>query len=316
MIEAMPGRSHPVRDAAEFGRVAVLFGGTSAEREISLQSGGAVLAALRARGVDAHALDPRDGVATLLQREFDRVFVALHGRGGEDGTIQGALQSVRVPYTGSGVLGSALAMDKQRTKLVWQAVGVPTPPFRMMRDGDDVDAIISALGSPLGVKPAHEGSSLGLSKVDDGEGLLSAWFEATRFDREVIIEPWISGHEYTCSMLHDRMLPTIRVETPHAFYDYEAKYADGAGTRYVIPCGLDAEHEAELQRLCLRAFDSIGVHGWGRIDLILDPDGCPWFLDINTCPGMTSHSLVPMAAAAVGIDFQELCWRILETSFR
>ncbi len=305
-----------IGDAAEFGRVAVLLGGNSAEREVSLASGGAVLKALQSRAVDAHPVDPRDGLGEVLAGAYDRVFIALHGRGGEDGTLQGALETAGVPYTGSGVLGSALSMDKQRTKLVWQASGVPTPAFRMMTAAEQATPIIEDLGLPLSVKPAHEGSSLGLTRVEHGQHLVEAWRTAARLDGDVIVEPWVEGEEYTCSMLCGEMLPIIHVKPAHAYYDYDAKYADDAGTDYLIPCGLERDVERALQHLCQRAFESVGVTGWGRVDLIMDIDGTPWFLDINTCPGMTGHSLVPMAANAVGIDFAELCWRVLETSVR
>lgn len=303
-------------EPAEFGRVAVLLGGKSAEREVSLASGGAVLKALQSRDVDAHPVDPGNGIADVLAGCYDRVFIALHGRGGEDGTLQGALETAGVPYTGSGVLGSALSMDKQRTKRVWQAVGVPTPDFRMMSAAEEADGIIHDLGLPLSVKPSHEGSSLGLSRVEHGQHLLEAWRDAARLDGDVIAEPWVDGDEYTCSMLCGEMLPTIRVKPAHVYYDYAAKYADDAGTEYIVPCGLDADTERTLQHLCLLAFESVGVTGWGRVDLIMDADGAAWFLDVNTSPGMTGHSLVPMAAKAAGLDFAELCWRILETSER
>ena len=298
-----------------FGRVAVLYGGTSAERDVSLVSGAAVLAALERRGVDAHGIDRgEDVVERLVSGGFDRVFIILHGRGGEDGTIQGALETLRIPYTGSGVLGSALAMDKHRSKLVWRACDLPTPDFVMLTSERGLPDAGKALGYPLVVKPVHEGSTIGVSKVHDDESLHRAWFEALRFDDEIIAEPFLGGPEYTAAILGDAGLPLIRLQTPHELYDYEAKYADGAGTRYHCPCGLDARTETAFKRLARTAFDVLGASGWGRVDFICDGAGNPHFIDVNTAPGMTSHSLVPMAAQAIGIDFDDLVWRILETS--
>ena len=298
-----------------FGRVAVLYGGASAEREVSLVSGAAVLAALERRGVDAHGIDRSDDVADRLVRDgFDRVFIILHGRGGEDGTIQGALETLGLPYTGSGVLGSALAMDKQRSKLVWRACGVPTPSFVALTSERRLPDAGKALGYPLVVKPVHEGSTIGISKANDDESLHRAWFEALRFDDEVIAEPFLGGPEYTAAILGDAELPLIRLETPHELYDYEAKYADGAGTRYHCPCGLDERTETTFKRMARTAFDVLGASGWGRVDFVCDSAGNPHFIDVNTAPGMTSHSLVPIAAQAVGLDFDDLVWRILETS--
>ena len=313
-VEAFPAPRR-VQDPAEFGRVAVLLGGDSAEREVSLVSGDAVLNGLERGGVDAHAIDKDADVLQQLQAaSFDRVFIILHGRGGEDGTIQGALDTLGIPYTGSGVLGSALAMDKCRAKRVWQAVGVPTPEFRLVREESELFAAGEALGYPLAIKPVHEGSSIGVSRAGNDEELHAGWFEARCHDREVIAEPWLPGAEYTAGVLGEEVLPLIRLEPARDFYDYEAKYADEAGTRYQIPSGLAPQREAEFQRLAWRAFDSLGASGWGRIDFVCDAAGAPWFLDANTAPGMTSHSLVPMAANALGIDFDELVWRILETS--
>ena len=299
-----------------FGRVAVLYGGTSAEREVSLVSGAAVLAALERGGVDAQGIDRReDVVERLVSGGFDRVFIILHGRGGEDGTIQGVLDTLGIPYTGSGVLGSALAMDKHRSKLVWRACGVPTPDFVMLESERRLPDAGKALGYPLVVKPVHEGSTIGVSKVHDDESLHRAWFEALRFDDEVLAEPFLAGPEYTAAVLGGAGLPLIRLETPHELYDYEAKYADGAGTRYHCPCGLDERSEATFRQLARTAFDVLGASGWGRVDFVCDGSGNPQFIDVNTAPGMTGHSLVPMAAQAIGIDFDDLVWRILETSF-
>lgn len=306
-----------LRSAAEFGRVAVVFGGDSAEREVSLDSGREVLAGLLEAGVDAHGIDKgADLMARLHEEGFARVFNILHGRGGEDGTLQGALEVAGVPYTGSGVLGSALTMDKQRCKLVWQASGVPTLDFRVVRDERELMAAGEAIGFPLAVKPVREGSSVGVGRAADDEDLHSAWFEASRYDAEVLVEPWIDGVEYTAAILDGEALPLVRLEPARDFYDYEAKYADDSGTCYHCPCGLPAEREARLRALALQAFDSVGAGGWARIDFICDAAGDPWFLDVNTAPGMTTHSLVPMAARAAGIEFPELVTRILETSFR
>ena len=296
--------------AEAFGRVAVLMGGWAAEREVSLNSGAAVLAALQRRGVDAHGVDAgRDILAVLTGGGFDRAFVVLHGRGGEDGVIQGALEVLGLPYTGSGVLGSAIGMDKYRSKLIWQGLGMPTPGFALVRGAQDLDHA-EALGFPLMVKPAHEGSSIGMARVDDRAALERAWREAAGYDDLVLVERWVSGAEYTVAVLGDEALPVIRLETPHAFYDYDAKYRAG-DTRYLIPCGLSPEDEARLQRLALEAFNAVGATGWGRIDILCDAAGEPYLIEINTVPGMTDHSLVPMAARARGLDFDELVWRIL-----
>jgi D-alanine-D-alanine ligase len=300
--------------AADFGRVAVLLGGRAAEREISLISGQAVLAGLLRRGVDAHALDTGepDALARLAGGEFARAFIVLHGRGGEDGVIQGALEAIGLPYTGSGVLGSAIGMDKYRCKLVWQGAGLPTPPFALVRRPEDLKAA-SALGFPLMLKPAHEGSSIGISKVDEEKHLEEAWAKARGYDSLVLAERWVRGSEYTAAVLTGRVLPLIKLETPHAFYDFDAKYHADT-TRYLCPCGLSPDKERELQALALAAFEAAGTSGWGRVDLMLDETGQPWLIEVNTVPGMTDHSLVPMAARAGGIDFDELVFRILETS--
>jgi D-alanine-D-alanine ligase len=300
-------------DVRRFGRVAVLYGGDSAEREVSLASGEMVLGALRRAGVDAHGIDKgADVLDRLRDGRFDRVFVVLHGRGGEDGTLQGALETIGMPYTGSSVLGSALAMDKHRTKLVWRAVGVPTPDFELVRNESDLARAIARVGFPAFVKPVHEGSSVGMAPVHDDEALHRAWYEAVRYDAEVLVERLVQGPEYTASILGDEVLPLIRLEPARSFYDYDAKYADDAGTRYHCPCGLDEGREAALRRMSLEAFQAVGASGWGRVDLLCDAAGDPWFIDVNTAPGMTSHSLVPMAAAAAGMSFEQLVVRILE----
>jgi D-alanine-D-alanine ligase len=300
-------------DPARFGRVALLLGGRAAEREISLKSGAAVGDGLGRLGVDFVPIDPGDDVVEQLRSGgFDRAFIILHGRGGEDGCIQGALQTIGMPYTGSGVLGSAIGMDKHRTKLVWAGAGLPTAAFVLLHGEADLDAA-EALGFPLMIKPAQEGSSIGMARADDRAGLDAAWRAAAVYDASVIAERWLPGDEYTCAILGDQALPLIRLETPNAFYDYEAKYFSNT-TRYLCPCGLPEDVEAAYQDLCLRAFAAVGASGWGRVDFMLDGDGQPVLLEINTVPGMTDHSLVPMAARVAGIDFDALVLRILETS--
>ena len=295
----------------EFGKVAVLLGGTSAEREVSLNSGNAVLRGLRRKGVDAEGIDVRgpEDVVGLVEQGFDRAFIVLHGRGGEDGQIQGALQILGIPYTGSGVMGSAIAMDKYRSKLVWKGLGMPTPPFQVLREEADLGRA-AGLGFPLMIKPAHEGSSVGMSKVADAGQLEAAWQEARKYDGLVIAEKWITGSEYTAAVLDGEPLPMIRLETPREFYDYDAKYKTG-DTGYHIPCGLDEAKEQEAQQIALQACEALGVSGWGRADLMMDEAGNFWLIEVNTVPGMTDHSLVPMAAKAKGIDFDELVYRIL-----
>lgn len=307
--------SSPARNAQRFGKVAVLYGGDSAEREVSLASGEAVLGALRAAGVDAHGIDKgADVLDRLRDGGFDRAFIILHGRGGEDGTLQGALETIGMRYTGSDVAGCALSMDKHRTKLVWRALGIPTPDFHIVRSEADLPAAIAAVGFPAFVKPVHEGSSVGMAPAHDEEGLHRAWFDAAVYDAEVLVERHIDGPEYTVSILGREVLPIIRLEPARTFYDYEAKYADGAGTLYHCPCGLDRDAETRLAQLSLAAFDAVGASGWGRLDLLCDAAGNPYFIDVNTAPGMTSHSLVPMAAAAAGLSFEQLVVRILEES--
>ena len=294
------------------GKVAVLMGGKSAEREVSLNSGGMILKALRSRGVDAHAFDPAErNLEDLLKQKFARAFIALHGRFGEDGTVQGVLEWLGIPYTGSGVLASALAMDKLRTKLLWHAEGLPTPPYEVLRKESDLKAVAKRLGTPLFVKPAAEGSSVGMSKVRSAAALDEAYALAVNYDPVVIAEKFIDGPELTAAILGDEVLPLIRIETPREFYDYEAKYiADD--TRYHVPCGLPDKKEAQLRQLCLKAFRALGCRGWGRVDLMLDKRGRPYLLEVNTAPGMTDHSLVPMAARATGLSYEDLCVRILE----
>lgn len=301
--------------AAEFGRVAVLLGGSSTEREISLLTGRAVLAALVRRGVDAHAFDPREqALAELAVGGFERAWIALHGPGGEDGTLQGALEFLGVPYTGSGVLGSAICMDKVRTKRLVQAVGVPTADFMVLRGEQDFELALERLGLPMIVKPSTQGSSVGMSKVERATDLPAAFAAAATHDRSVFAEPWITGGEYTVAVLQGRALPSIRIETPQTFYDYEAKYFRD-DTRYFCPSGLSRPAEAHLGKLAFAAFEATGATGWGRVDFMMDATGRPLLLEVNTVPGMTDHSLVPMAARAERIDFDELVWQVLETSF-
>ncbi|HVN47026.1 MAG TPA: D-alanine--D-alanine ligase [Steroidobacteraceae bacterium] len=310
-----PEQLRRVTDPGAFGRVAVLCGGNSSEREISLLSGNAVLAALRSRGVDAHAFDPRElPLSDLITARFERVWIALHGPGGEDGTLQGALEYLGVPYTGSGVLGSAIGMDKLRTKRLAGASGVPTADFVILKGAADFELALERLKLPLIVKPATQGSSVGMSKVERAEDLAGAFAAAAKLEALVFAEPWLPGKEYTVGILQGEALPAIRIETPRTFYDYEAKYFRD-DTRYFCPAGLPESAEAHLRSLALAAFDAAGACGWGRADFMMDAAGRPLLLEINTIPGMTSHSLVPMAAAAVGIDFPELAWRVLETSF-
>ncbi len=296
----------------KFGKVAVLFGGSSAEREVSLKSGAAVLAALQRSGVDAHAFDPAErSLQTLKDEGFDRAFIALHGRGGEDGTVQGALELLGIPYTGSGVLASALGMDKWRTKLVWQSAGLPVPAYTLLNEHSDWSDVVQQLGLPLFVKPANEGSSVGISKVKTVEQLPDAYREAAKYDKLVIAESFIGGGEYTAAILGGVALPIIKVEPSGEFYDFEAKYLRD-DTHYRCPCGLSAEQEAHMQHLAKLAFALIGGRGWGRVDFLMSEDGLAYLLEVNTSPGMTDHSLVPMAARQAGIGFEQLVVQVLE----
>jgi D-alanine-D-alanine ligase len=296
----------------QFGKVAVLLGGRSAEREISLMSGNAVLQALREAGVDAHGFDPAEREVFELKHEgFQRVFIALHGRYGEDGTVQGALELIGIPYTGSGVMASALAMDKVRTKMVWVACGLPTPRWEVLDAGCDWGAVAARLGLPLIVKPAHEGSTLGLTKVTRGDELPPAYALAARYDRLVLAEEFVAGTELTAGFVGDQALPLIRIEAPEGKYDYQHKYFSDE-TKYFCPCGLPDADEQAIRRMALRAADALGCSGWGRADLIRRADGSVSLLEMNTSPGMTGHSLVPMAAKVAGMSFQQLVLRILE----
>jgi D-alanine-D-alanine ligase len=304
-----------VQQATQFGHVAVLYGGSSSEREVSLITGKAVLAALQRRGVRAIAFDPAERPLTdLLELKIDRAWIALHGPGGEDGTLQGALEFLGVPYSGSGVMGSAIGMDKVRTKWLAQALGVPTAQFVVLREPQDLEIAIERLGLPLFVKPGSQGSSVGMARVEHAQDLKIAWDNALHFDPLVFAEALIPGPEYTIAILQGEALPSIRIETPRTFYDYEAKYLRD-DTRYFCPSGLSPPAEEHLGRLALAAYQACGAEGWGRADFMMDRTGRPLLLEINTVPGMTDHSLVPMAARAAGMDFEELVWRVLETSF-
>ena len=297
-----------------FGKVAVLMGGWAAERDISLNSGTAVLNALCRAGVDAHGIDVKRDILTVLQRgKYDRAFVVLHGRGGEDGVIQGALDLMQLPYTGCGVMASAISMDKLMTKRVWLGAGLPTPKFAILQKDSDFAAIAARLGLPLMVKPATEGSSIGMAKVNHVDDLQIAWQTASQYDENVLAEQWIQGNEYTCAILDTEAQPLIRLEVQNDFYDYEAKYQSN-DTQYHCPCGLDASVEKSLQNLAQQAFTAVQGKGWGRVDMMRDQTGKTWLIEVNTVPGMTNHSLVPMAAQANGISFEQLVVKILETT--
>lgn len=300
--------------SSKFGKVAVMFGGTSAEREVSLRSGAAVLAALQKQGVDAHAFDPKDQpLSALTSAGFDRVFIVLHGRGGEDGTMQGALQLMGLPYTGSRVLGSALAMDKIRCKWLFQAQGLPTAKFLVAESGKQLNYqdILQQLAGKVMVKPANEGSSIGMSAASTAEELEQALAVATKYDSDVLVEQWIQGREFTVSILNGKALPVVEMRTPRSFYDYEAKYQSNS-TEYLCPAPLTADQTAFLQQTAAAAFTAVGASGWGRVDAMLDEQGNFYLLEVNTVPGMTEKSLVPMAAKAAGLSFEQLVLQILE----
>lgn len=293
------------------GKIGVLFGGESAEREISLRSGKAVLTALQNLGADVISIDVRFDDALFSQlRAIDFAFIALHGRGGEDGVIQGLLEMMGIPYTGSGVAASALGMDKLRTKWLWQGAGLPTPEFFSVSAVEQLQGMVEQLGGAVMVKPSHEGSSIGMSRATTQAELEAAFATAQSHDSEILVERWIEGPEFTCAVLNGVALPVIRLKTPNVFYDYEAKY-QSTNTEYLIPCGLTATQEAELQALSVKAFDVVGCEVWGRVDAMMDKDGRFWLLEVNTVPGMTDHSLVPMAAKAAGMSFEQLVQNIL-----
>lgn len=294
----------------EFGKVAVLLGGQSAEREISLKSGNAVLSALLDNGVDATAIDVDSQVCEKLQG-YDRAFIVLHGRGGEDGKIQGLLETLGIPYTGTGVTGSALGMDKLLTKQIWKANGLPTPDYAIITSESHCRNVMETMGYPVMLKPVLEGSSIGISRVEQADQVASAWQAASVCHSQVIAEAFVQGEEYTAAILGDRVLPMIKLETPREFYDYEAKYSAN-DTRYICPCGLAQEREDELAALVLDAFRAVHAQGWGRVDFMLDDAGHPWLIEVNTVPGMTDHSLVPMAAKQAGMSFNQLVLEILK----
>lgn len=303
--------THATQDVTQFGKVAVLMGGLSAEREISLLSGNAVLGALKSKGVDAHGIDVgKNFVKQLADENYQRAFIVLHGRGGEDGTMQGLLELMSIPYTGSGVMASSLAMDKLKTKQIWLAMGLPTPDFCTLDSVQSCEQALDSLGLPLIIKPVLEGSSIGMSKVEREEELITAWKKAQQCGGTVIAEKWIVGEEYTAAILDDQVLPMIKLKTSHKFYDYDAKY-EADDTQYICPCGLPEEKEAEFAELTSTAFKAVGASSWGRVDFMVDQGGQPWLIEANTVPGMTSHSLVPMAAKQAGLSFEDLVVRIL-----
>ncbi len=304
-----------IKDPGEFGKVGLLVGGDSAEREVSLDGGAAVLAGLQRNNIASEMFDGSAALFTAVSDErIDRVFNLMHGPGGEDGAIQGALQLMGVPVTGAGLLGSALSMDKVRSKWVWERQGINTPPFTLVNGGELLDEeFLEKWGTPLFVKPAGLGSSIGISKVEQLDDMPAAISLAREYSETVIVEPEVKGKEYFAGIIGEIALPLIRIETPRAFYDYTAKY-ESDDTRYFCPCGLSEDIENELRSLSLKAFKALHCSGWGRVDFIMDEDGEAWFLEVNTVPGMTDHSLVPQAAEQIGIGFDELVWRILESS--
>ncbi len=297
--------------AQQFGKVAVLMGGLSAEREISLQSGNAVLTALKNKGIDAHGVDVNKNIVNELSNgSYQSAFIVLHGRGGEDGTIQGLLELMAIPYTGSGVMASSLAMDKLKTKQIWLAMGLPTPEFCIIDSEQSCNRALETLALPLIVKPVLEGSSIGMSKVEQEEELIPAWQKAKQCGGTVMAESWVEGDEYTAALLDSQVLPMIKLKTTHKFYDYDAKY-EADDTQYICPCGLSVERELELAELAKQAFNAVNASAWGRVDFIIDQKNQPWLIEVNTVPGMTSHSLVPMAAKQAGLSFDDLVMSIL-----
>lgn len=314
-MNALNAQRHTVNDAAAFGRVAVMFGGHSSERDVSLDTGAAVLTALKARGVDAQGWDPAEkSMAEFATSGFDRVWIALHGPGGEDGALQGLLQWLEVPYTGSGVMASALAMDKVRSKHLFRAAGIPTPDYAVVHTPGEASIAAESIGFPLIIKPSGQGSSVGMSKVSERGELNKAVSVALQYGDTALLETCITGDEFTVAVLQGEALPSIRIVTPRVFYDYRAKY-ESDRTEYICRGTQTDDEEAVYAELAVAAFDELGCSGWGRVDFMTGDDREPQVLEVNTVPGMTSHSLVPMAANQQGIDFEELCWRILETSF-
>jgi len=303
-----------IKQAGDFGRVAVLMGGSAAEREISINSGTAVFEALKRQGIDVFAVDVKESlIEALVGHNIDRVFNIIHGRGGEDGVLQAVLEVMKIPYTGSGVMASALSMDKLRTKLCWKGFGLTTPKWFVLKNEKEIDACVESLGFPVIVKPAQEGSSIGMSKANNEDELRKALILAENYQCDVLVEAWVTGEEYTVAVLDGEALAVIRLQTDHAFYDYEAKYQSNT-TQYHHPCGLSEQQENELKALAVKACQVVDVTGWGRVDVFIDQQGSAQLIEVNTVPGMTDHSLVPMAAKAEGCDFDELVWRILETS--
>ncbi len=310
----MQEKSTEAQSIKQYGRVAVLMGGKSAEREISLKSGRAVCQALIDKGVDAKAVDVKSlKDLQALSGKYDRAFVALHGRWGEDGVVQAILQDIGLPFTGSEMAGCALGMDKLRCKWLWLGAGLPTPKFQSITPNHPIDYDHFEIPFPVMVKPSHEGSSIGISKADNIEQLKQSVIDAQQYDSEVLIEQWISGDEYTCAILDGTPLPMIKLQTSHEFYDYEAKYQSN-DTQYLCPCGLSEEVEKSIQSIALKAFHTVGLKDWGRVDFMIDSNGQAWLIEINTIPGMTDHSLVPMAAKQHGIEFEDLVLRILKTT--
>ncbi len=298
-------------ESTQFGKVAVLMGGLSAEREISLDSGNAVLTALKTKGVNAHGIDVNENIVSdLINGNYQRVFIVLHGRGGEDGTMQGLLEVMNLPYTGSGVMASSLAMDKLKTKQIWLAMGLPTPDFYILDSEQSCEKALETLDLPLIVKPVLEGSSIGMSKVERAEELIPAWEKAQQCGGTVIAESWIEGDEYTAALLDDQVLPMIKLKTSHKFYDYDAKY-EADDTQYICPCGLSDKQESEFADLTKKAFNAVNASAWGRVDFMVDQNNKPWLIEVNTVPGMTSHSLVPMAAKQAGLSFGDLVMSVL-----
>lgn len=309
-------KSRAVKQAKDFGRVAVLMGGAAAEREISLNSGDAVYRALLRNKIEAVAIDVKTTPLEAIKNiSMDRVFNSIHGRGGEDGVLQAILETLEIPYTGSGVLACALSLDKLRTKLCWQGAGLATPKWLLLNSESDIEKCIAALGFPVIIKPALEGSSLGMSRAENRTELYTAWVDAQHYQCDVFAEAWVQGQEYTVGVLNGETLPVIRLETPHAFYDFDAKYRANT-TQYHCPAGLSPDVESELAELAQEACNVLGVTGWGRVDVFIDEQQQAQLIEVNTVPGMTDHSLVPMAAKQAGLDFDELVWRILETSFK
>ena len=301
-------------DSAKYGKVAVLMGGEAGEREISLKSGSAVLGALQKNNVNAYGIDVDATIFNrLMDEKFDRAFVALHGCGGEDGVIQGGLEMIKMPYTGSGVMASSICMNKLMTKKIWAAENISTPDYIYLDDSSSYDSVSAKLGDVFIVKPSRDGSSLGIHKVSGVEEFNHAVKDAKQFQGQLMAEQWINGEEYTVGILNGQPLPVIKLQTPHDFYDYQAKY-EANDTQYILPCGLAQNQESKLQQEALNAFNSTHASGWGRVDVMLDRDQQPWFLEINTVPGMTDHSLVPMAAAHVGINFEQLVLNILDST--